>query len=179
MSVTHPPIRMTEENVDAAAEWRFNCGPAALCAVLGKTPEEIRPDLLDFEDKGYTNPTLMLGILKGLRVPHRIAWRERDPALSPSPSFGLVRVQWGGPWTEPGVPERVRYRHSHWIAARKSDRGPGTVIFDINALAQGWILSTVWSDELVPWLLKQCEPKANGKWWPTHLIEITPGGTAA
>lgn len=169
---TFPPIRMTDANVEAASAWRFNCGPAALCAVLGVTPDEIRPDLLDFEAKGYTNPTLMVGILRRLQVRYRIAYTERDGSLPSFPSFGLVRVQWGGPWTEPGVPVRVRYRHSHWIAARSAEGSAGTMIFDINGLSEGWILSTVWSDELVPWLLKQCEPKGNGKWWPTHIIEM-------
>jgi hypothetical protein len=46
-------------------------------------------------------------------------------------------------------------------------------IFDINAMsAGGWLPLAEWSQELVPWLLKQVEPKANGKWHLTHVVEI-------
>jgi hypothetical protein len=26
----------------------------------------------------------------------------------------------------------------------------------------------------VPWLLERCEPKASGKWFLTHSVEIVP-----
>ena len=46
-------------------------------------------------------------------------------------------------------------------------------IFDINAMCVGgWIDLPQWSTQLVPWLLKQCEPKATGGWWLTHAVEI-------
>ncbi len=46
-------------------------------------------------------------------------------------------------------------------------------IFDINAICVGgWIDLPEWSTQLVPWLLKQCEPKATGDWWLTHVVEI-------
>jgi hypothetical protein len=118
---------LTLESVMAAADaWNFNCGPGALCAVLGKTPEEIRPHLLDFERKGYTNPTLMADILRGLGVSFRRVYEcqhkvdGREPVY---PSFGLVRL-----------------------------------------LSSG---------QVVPWLLRECEPKADGTWWPTHCWEVS------
>lgn len=39
---------------------------------------------------------------------------------------GINRVQWEGPWLEPGVPARVAYRHTHWVAH-----------------LDGWVLCTV------------------------------------
>ena len=43
----------TCEEADAMAdEWGFNCGPAAICAVTGLSPEQLRPNLVDFESKG-------------------------------------------------------------------------------------------------------------------------------
>src|SRR5687768_1685881 len=111
------PLRITDADTEAAREWGFNCGPGALCAVLDKTPDELRPHLLDFEQRGYTNPTLMVGILRGLGVAHHRVWRCDLPVPDPVyPKFGLVRVQWAGPWTKPGVPMAVRYRKTHWIA---------------------------------------------------------------
>lgn len=161
-----------KEAQQASDEWNFNCGPGSLCAVLDKTPEEIRPYLLDFEKKGYTNPKLMFDILRRLNVKNRLSYRcdVPNPAF-PFPVFGLIRIQWAGPWTKANVPMRVRYRHTHWIGAF-SENGR-MMVFDINAMVVGgWIPWNVWRNELVPWLLKEVEPKASGVWWPTHCIEI-------
>ncbi len=65
-------VRFTRDEAQAAGEaWGFNCGPGALCAVLGKTPNELRPHLREFERKRYTNPSLMAAILHDLHVPFR------------------------------------------------------------------------------------------------------------
>jgi hypothetical protein len=29
---------------------------------------------------------------------------------------GINRIQWEGPWLNPGVPARVAYMHTHWVA---------------------------------------------------------------
>lgn len=171
-----PRFSFTEAE-SAGDNWRFNCGPGALCAVLGMTPDEIRPHLQEFEEKGYTNPTMMFSILNGLEVD----WRPRKAhgstaafpdKLDPWPDFGLVRVQWEGPWTAPGVPIRARYRHTHWIGCvRVPNEEPS--IFDVNAMAVGgWIPLSMWRDSLVPWILKHCAPQANGGWHLTHVIEV-------
>ena len=162
-----------DEAQAAGDEWGFNCGPAALCAVLELSPADIRPHLGDFEKKRYTNPTLMASILRGLGINFRRVYEcavqveNRKPTY---PSFGLVRVQWGGPWTKPGVPMAARYRHTHWIAVRDL----GREAFDVNALCcnGGWLPWQEWADELTPWLIRQCEPKADGSWWPTHCWEV-------
>lgn len=175
-------VRFDRDDAQAAADaWGFNCGPAALCAVLGMTPNEIRPHMGDFERKGYTNPTLMGDVLLSLGVRTKLIFRGNNAMPSgsvPWPQWGLVRVQWGGPWTEPGVPMRVRYRHTHWVASRRTRPIGGTRlyhndVFDVNAMCEGgWISSVEWAAGLVPWLLRQCEPKAHGDWWPTHCIEV-------
>lgn len=172
--------RFTLDDAQAAADaWGFNCGPGALCAVLGMTPDEIRPHLLDFEGKGYTNPTLMANILRGLNIPFRRKYEcavgpvDNRPLPGDWPRFGLVRVQWGGPWTAPGVPMRARYRHTHWIAVRMDGDSGRREAFDINALCVGgWLPFYEWANELVPWLIRECVPKGNGEWWPTHCWEI-------
>jgi hypothetical protein len=152
---------------DAAASFGFNCGPAALCAVLNLTPTELRPHLLDFEQKGHTNPSLMANILRGLGVQFRQSYRGDAPAPMPAVQFGLVRVQWAGPWTRPNVPMRVRYRQTHWIAVA------GNEVFDVNAMCVGgWLPFAEWAEQLVPWLIKECCPQGDGNWWPTHALEI-------
>lgn len=164
------PIRFTLKDAQKAGdEWRFNCGPSALCAVLHKTPEEIRPHLLDFESKGYTNPTLMIDILRALKVPHQVVYRNQFPGALPAIKWGLMRVQFAGPWTAPGVPIQARYRHTHWVACRDLNEA----VFDVNAMCVGgWLPWKEWSQQLIPWLIKQCYPKADGNWWATHAIEV-------
>jgi hypothetical protein len=134
------------------------------------TPDEIRPHLLEFETKRYTNPRLMFAILRGLGV----QWRaHKDPLW---PEFGLVRVQWAGPWTRLGVPIRARYRHTHWIASCiRHGRAGSHGVFDVNCVnSGGWVHFADWAVVVVPHLLKCCEPRASGHWWLTHCLEIDP-----
>lgn len=164
----------------ASNDWGFNCGPAALCAVTGKTPNEVRCHLLDFESKGYTSPSMMASILRSMGVDFRRVWEAkadctRDALEMPLfPQFGLVRVQWDGSWCNAGVPVPVRYRRSHWIAYASSGlTGSDEMAFDINAMCVGgWIAFREWSLSLVPWLIRECVKGGNGKWWPTHCWEI-------
>lgn len=152
---------------NAAAEaWRFNCGPGALCAVLGLTPDELRPKMGDFEAKGYTNPTLMADVLRAHGVRHRQTYRSDLPGRC-RVAFGLMRVQWAGPWTQPGVPMAARYRNTHWVALA------GDEVFDINAICVGgWIALQEWETKLVPWLIREACPRGTGEWWPTHGWEL-------
>lgn len=152
--------------------WGFNCGPAAICAVTGKSPEEIRAHLGDFESKRYTNPTLMLRALRSMGISH-VCTQSQGPTLALEwPKWGLVRIQWAGPWTRPGVPIPARYRHTHWVATHIGDPGIGRGVFDINAIeAGGWIPFWAWKDRLVPLILESV-PRSSGDWWPTHSIEL-------
>ena len=151
----------------AADEWGANCGPGAIAAVLGLTLNEVRPHMQGFDRKRYSNPKLVFAALRSLGV----EWRK---SASVWPVRGLVRVQWEGPWTMPGVPLRKRYRHTHWIGARRVGENVwNTEIFDINCIcAGGWVPLVEWTGQVVPWLLRQCEPKAFGGWHQTHVLEL-------
>jgi len=143
--------------------------------MCGLTLDQIRPMCGDFERKHYTNPTLMWEILLNSGVSWEasgIGWEARQFGRQHLfPSSGLARIQWEGPWTQPGVPIAARYRHTHWVG---SFRTPGKdMIFDVNCMCVGgWVPLSEWSEFVVPWLLRQCEPKANGKWHITHAVEI-------
>lgn len=155
----------------ASDEWGANCGPGALAAIAGLTLDQIRPHMGDFERKGYTNPTMMQAALRSLCLVTKTTIGR--PAW---PSHGLARIQWEGPWMAEGVPIGARYRATHWVAARRL--AAGVMIFDINAIDEGgWIPAQLWADDLVPWLLKQCQPRANGKWHITHAIEVLRSAT--
>jgi hypothetical protein len=163
-------VRFTLDEASAAWGGKFNCGPAAICALLDLTPDELRPRMGEFESKGYTNPTLMFETLERCNARHRRIYRSDEPnAVFPKLQHGVVRVQWGGPWTKPGVPMRVRYRQTHWVGARENS----TEIFDVNAMCiGGWMPFTEWAGKLVPWLIRECCAKADGTWWPTHALEV-------
>lgn len=169
------PVRFTANDAQRAfEEWGANCGPGAVAAICGLTLDELRPHMGDFERKRYTNPTLMWSVLRNLGV----RWKEVAPAgRFEWPQWGLARVQWEGPWTKPGVPMAARYRHTHWVGAHTDPAvtpgSPIVSIFDINCICVGgWVSFDEWSGEVVPWLLGQCEPKADGRWHLTHAIEI-------
>lgn len=168
-----------EEALAAGDQWGLNCGPAAVAAICGLTLAELRPHLGDFESKGYTNPTLMAQILASVGAPviesGRLNWRFEMQRTGPKPwpRYGLVRVQWEGPWTGEGVPMAARYRHTHWVGASATD--PNDVgIWDVNCLnnGTGWVALKEWSEIVVPWLLRECHPRANGRWHLTHAVEI-------
>lgn len=163
-----PPLKMTTlESLIAARDWGFNCGPGALCAALNLTPDEIRPHLDEFEKRGYMNPTQILAALKKLGADFRQTYRADEPSVPLiAVKHGLTKIQWGGPWCKKGVPMTARYYHTHWIANH------GDYIFDVNA-KDGWIHRDTWTDQLVPWLLKQIEPKWDGTFWPTNAYEVT------
>jgi hypothetical protein len=159
---------VTEAAMERAnAAWGANCGPGALAAMLAMTLDEVRPHLVGFEQKGYTNPTLMLSALKSIGRP----WS--GGVRSDWPNYGLARVQWEGPWTAPGVPVRARYRFTHLVGvARSISNGIG--IFDVNALnnASGWVRLADWEAVVVPWILEGI-PRASGRWHITHAFELT------
>jgi len=162
----NPVAKFNWDDADKAArEWGANCGPGAIAAVLDKKIDEIRPFMGDFEKKHYTNPKLMLEILNKMGVKF---WKPRAQTW---PRNGLIRIQWEGPWTDLGVPLRKRYRHTHWVASRWI--GIDIFIFDINCICVGgWVHVGEWEKKVVPWLLKEVEPKAYGTYYPTHILAL-------
>src|SRR5688572_28926123 len=140
-AVAPPTVKFSETEAHAAWEqWGMNCGPGALCGLLGLRPEDVRPHMGDFESKRYTNPTLMYAALRSLGVDYTLTIDRTNGAVPKNPGriglefpdFGLARIQWAGPWTRPGVPMRARYRMTHWVASWKHQTR-GFAIFDVNA----------------------------------------------
>lgn len=169
--------RFTLANAERAHdEWGCNCGPGAIAAVCGLTLDEVRPFMGEFEKKGYTNPTLMIQSLTRLGVKFEagmigVAARTLG-GRPPWPYYGLARVQWEGPWTEPGVNPKARYRYTHWVGVC---RGPNsTGIFDINCMnnGSGWVDAQQWGEVIAPHIIEKIVKRGNGKWHLTHIIEV-------
>lgn len=180
--------RFTLADVDRAHEaWSCSCGPAALAAICDLTLEEVRPHFeRDRAFPGYTNPTLMLAALRSVgRKHHEIGPQPwADKVGRPWPRLGICRVQWGGPWMNPGVPAAARYRATHWIGVSRLQRMDGTedpnavCVWDVNQLSNapvspsaGWAPLAWWSGVLVPRLTADIK-RANGGWSITHSIEV-------
>ena len=86
-----------------------------------------------------------------------------------------MRIQFGGPWTAPDANPKWAYRHTHWVASRYGVDPEPAQIFDVNAMIDGgWIYEHEWSGQLIPWLIKETTPRADGTWWPTHCWEVLP-----
>jgi uncharacterized protein (DUF433 family) len=104
----------------ANQEWSANCGPGALAAILNLTLVEARPHFGPGWP-GYTNPTAMRSALLSSGCRFTVLQRGFSGYPLPWPRYGLARIQWEGPWTQPGVPMRARYRYTHWVGtARRS-----------------------------------------------------------
>ncbi len=164
-AMSRMPTLVTEEDAYSAWElWHANCGPGAIAGILGLTLDALRPHMGDFERKGYTNPTLVYAALDSLGV----EWRKLGRAW---PDYGLVRVVWEGPWTEPGVPARAWYRQTHWIGTSLIRGARG--IFDINCInnGTGWVSLPDWERVVVPWLTDEIK-RATGAWHVVNGIEV-------
>jgi len=170
------PLKFNSKEAEVlSCHWGFNCGPSALCAILGLHPNEIRQHMhhpkrgdrmkiVRFEDVKYTSPTMMFSTLENLLLPYRVSYRGDDPLRGEKPKFGLMRVQFGGPWCKEGVPMTARYKATHWVAVDGDD------VYDINH-EDGWSDYETWSKMVMPWIghhIANCDKT----WWPTHSIEL-------
>lgn len=166
----------------ASDEWGFNCGPAALATMLDLKPDDVRSAIPDFDKTGYTNPTMMWTALHSLGIEiddvacsFAETWRVQGSLIGQSsqpgaaenfPLYGLARIQWEGPWTEPGAPPKWRYRQTHWVGSMQV--GSGLMIFDVNG---GWMPFDKWETTIVPALTSDI-PRASGKWHVTHRWQL-------
>jgi hypothetical protein len=161
----------TEEQAKQASdEWGANCGPNALAFVLQKTIGEVRTLIPDFERKRYTSPTMMKS---ALHAAGRLFtnWAPEEQNLFHVDFAALVRVQWTGPWTAPGMNPRWAYGYTHWIATWRngSDHLPaGDLVFDVNG---GIRTFESWKTIIVP-ILTGLHKRGDGGWKPTHIWRL-------
>lgn len=161
---TLPLLRFTEADVEQAnSEWGCNCGPAALAACLGMTLDGVRPHLEEFERRGYMNASMMKAAVEDCGF-FRVL-----PATERWPIHGLLRIQFTGPWTQPGANSKWAACHTHWIACKGNpcDHEPRW-IFDVNGL---WMPFSDWVTDVVP-RLTAAHPRADGGWEATHVWEV-------
>lgn len=172
--LTSPLYNFTRADwIEADKVYRPNCGPTAL-AVMTRTPlMKACAAIPQFKQRHYTNPSMMSMALRNLGV----AFHERDDAEcegSTLTEYGLVRIQWEGPWTAQGTNPKWAYRETHWIGAAKFFWPDPEIsvefVFDVNC---GWQMRTDWELLHVPKIIKEVVSKgATGNWWATHRWEL-------
>lgn len=145
---------------EAYEQFRLNCGPAALAALLGRPVLSLRNAFPHYPRKPYSNPTHLRAALDFLGVPHR------RPAAGQGrrdfPARGLAFIQFDGPWCAPDVPVFVAYRQTHWVGSS------GAMVYDVNA--GEWLTRAEWEAEVLP-LLIAATKRATG-WWVRTGIEV-------
>lgn len=135
-----PALQYTfEGSENAYAEWKASCGPHSIAAALGITLDSVRAKLTNY--KGWMSPTQLGDALRALGREYALSHNLKTMELC----NGINRIQWEGKWLNPGVPPRVAYFYTHWVAH-----------FD------GWVLCTA------------CEPSEwipESEWRRFHLEE--------
>jgi hypothetical protein len=168
------------ESEQAHEEWGANCGPNALAFALQVHISKVRPLIPHFEERRYTNPTMMKTALEtagrrfvSVHPGKQTRGKPADVERMFSPEMALTRIQWDGPWCEPGVPAAAAYRQTHWIATWEERGVP--LIFDVNGGLRGL---PSWEEEIVPAIVATI-PRANGYWWPTHIYRLKARSTVS
>jgi len=156
-------LQFTEkDSILANVTWGANCGPHALAASTRSTLDRVRPHLVGFESKLYTNPTMMENALNLMGI----NWdRKRGLKTKERPVHGMARVQWEGRWLNPGVPKMVAYQHTHWIACSTL---PEEEVFCTVMPAFGWCSGEQWTDYLDRW----CPANGYTGWHITHHYDF-------
>lgn len=174
------PFTADEAN-NAHDRWGCNCGPTALAAMLGLKPDNVFPHIPKFAERRYTNPSMMQAALRSLGVDY-MEVDDTEDREEPSgrtdlrwPKYGLMRIQWEGPWLNPGVPVAAAYRYTHWVGVVCIEKGdplfgrfPGRWLFDCNC---GWSGPNQWVESVVKPITSEIK-RATGGWHPTHRWEL-------
>ncbi len=130
----HPlPLRFTAaESESANKAWKATCGPHSIAAALGITLEEVRPALVNY--KGWMSPTQIIQALGTLGKEFTLSKGLKTQELC----NGINRIQWEGPWLNRGIPERVAYFHTHYVAHFQG------WVFCTACLSAQWIRAADW-----------------------------------
>lgn len=167
--------------LQAHEEWKATCGPGALAAVLGVPLVELKGHFLRARKKpslSYTTPTMMQQVLHALgrtAITHQ-GWAN-------DVHFGLAFIQLRGTWDN--APERVQYKHSHWVGFARVGPSRLLQLYDVNAGEAGeWEPSWMWKEGTIRNICEQHEG-ASGLWRVRLTLEVLgeasgqPGGALA
>ncbi|NTX08916.1 hypothetical protein [Myxococcus sp. CA040A] len=149
--------------LEANEDWKANCGPSALAAVLGVPLRQVRAAFPSFPAKPWTTPTSMAASFAAQGVRHRV-----QQGMPPGDVHGVAFVQLRGTWDS--APERAQCRHTHWVGIRRT--GGALAVYDCNAgAAGGWLPADAWKAQVLAGLLAR-HGGASGKWAVRVVLEV-------
>lgn len=147
------PLYTPPDLLAAHDEWKANCGPGALAALLGKPLSEVRHAFPWFPARPWTSPTQMGEAITALIGPrgkwtaYGIARGPVDEQIARLPRNGLFHIQIDGPWCNL-ADRRVAYRYTHCAAVRRIEGS--LFVYDINlgpnARPGGWATFDTWNE---------------------------------
>ena len=82
--------------------------------------------------------------------------------------MSLVRIQWTGPWTMPGMSFKWAANYTHWICCWREEVPPVLRVFDING---GVMAFEQWQREIVPAIVATIK-RADGGWYPSNVWQL-------
>ena len=158
-------------DVEAAVQdWQASCGPGALAALLHCPVNATRPWFPSY--RGWTTPPAMRATLALARCPFTVV------PVCDSLHYGLAFLQWTGRWTQPGVPARAAYRHTHWIGVADTE-DCGEMVYDFNIFPEDaprgqWVVRRYWEKQIVPAVLEDLDG-ADGWYYPRWECQVGGG----
>jgi hypothetical protein len=159
----HAVIPFTRQDFHAAnLVWGCNCGPTALAWALGRGLEDVRKAIPQFEQRGYTSPTMMRAALAHFAQGFDVVKRPRKADIV-SDRVALVRVAWSGPWDG----QRYASRYSHWFTTWQQDGESWA--FDCNGMVRPY---ADWCERVAPALAGSVN-RCNGNWFPLNVWRLT------
>lgn len=166
MIALYSPPDVAEQN----KIWGANCGPSALAAILGRTVASLRETIATVQCgafKGYMHAGHLCDVLRACgREVRRRDFRDGKQIRWPR-ERGLVVVQIDGPWCEPGVNPKARFRYTHTVAVEQA-LGSIRMVYDGNA--RMWLQEIAWEYEIMRLLIRD-QPRATG-WYTSTVIEV-------
>jgi hypothetical protein len=156
----------------AAAAWGATCGPAALAAILQLPVVWLRPLLGDYPVREYMHPTHMRQALTKAQVAQRVMRSSRAIEYA----YGLLFLQFTGPWCQAGVPVDAASRHTHWVGTAWTTEY-GTMIYDSTAEGRegqqgGWVTKREWLTRILPALTATIR-RAYGGYYVRWACQVT------
>lgn len=166
VELPEPPALQYDDASSEAAheEWKASCGHHSIAAACGVTLDTVRGAV--GHEKGWMSPTNIGQSLQRLSVPVTLTQGMKTKQLRE----GVCRVQFEGKWLKPGVPARVAYFRTHYIAYRAG------YVMDTALISWAWIDEARWR-RLINFYANESplEGWHITHWWEMPPLELTRG----
>ena len=181
-----PLLRRTD--LDAQQVW-IGCRQVALAALLQVPLPWVRPVCPGHSWMSLTNMRDALEALGVCSSSTRYAPPIEHLRPRAWPMFGLVLLQFRGPWgaldASMAVVVQRSFRYSHWVAISTDAAAPHVepMIGDLHAvdlnIDGGWLPRSVWKHRILGPLIKARSTKTTGGWWVRSGLDVDRASAAS